>query len=56
MKTFKIRPFLFLLVFLSCLAKNGISQIQKPNILLINIDDLGWCDLGWSHETEIIAR
>lgn len=40
---------LFLLLFNSCkIGKKGISQaIEQPNIILINIDDLGWRDLGF---------
>ncbi|ANQ49525.1 sulfatase [Flammeovirga sp. MY04] len=35
------------LVFGFCLLSNASAQNDKPNILLINVDDLGWSDVGY---------
>lgn len=34
-------------LFFSCTHRNAEKEIQKPNILLINIDDMGWRDVGF---------
>lgn len=39
--------FAILLTVSSCNQKNEQLSIQKPNIILINIDDLGWRDVGF---------
>lgn len=41
-------PFLLILIFFSCTQKEKSSPdlIEKPNIILISADDLGWSDLG----------
>ncbi len=31
----------------SCTNKSAKKELQKPNILLINIDDMGWRDVGF---------
>jgi arylsulfatase A-like enzyme len=40
-----VRSFIFALFLFSVLTR-GYSQIDAPNIILINVDDLGWKDLG----------
>ena len=30
----------------SCNQKNKIENLEKPNIILISADDLGWSDIG----------
>ncbi len=49
MKKSKLTFFLLLLTLLStgCQARNEKNSIQKPNIILINIDDMGWRDVGF---------
>ncbi len=47
-----IKPFLFFLVliqgcFLQCTRNTSQSDHRAPNILLINIDDMGWRDVGF---------
>lgn len=47
-----ILTLLFSSFFISCQAKiikeNAEKQnTEKPNIILINIDDMGWCDVGF---------
>lgn len=46
---FSIRIFIFtsLFLFLGCSVKNKNGEHPKPNILLINIDDMGWRDVGF---------
>lgn len=39
--------FFSLLMTTQCVAKKEISNNEKPNILLINIDDMGWRDVGF---------
>lgn len=36
---------------LVCLALTSISSEAKPNIIYINVDDLGWADLGYQGST-----
>ncbi|SHO63059.1 sulfatase [Algoriphagus zhangzhouensis] len=36
----------FLLILFSCSQKEQIEE-RKPNVILINVDDLGWSDLGY---------
>lgn len=37
---------LFAFTLIGCSAKD--SNLNRPNVLLINVDDLGWADLGYS--------
>ena len=43
----KIAPFILLTGFLLSACNDDI-EIQKPNFVLINVDDLGWKDLGYT--------
>src|SRR5690606_37738536 len=36
----------FLLILFSCSQKEEIEE-RKPNVILVNVDDLGWSDLGF---------
>lgn len=48
MRLFKITYLLgFILIFVQCKSKNDAQEAIKPNILLINIDDMGWRDVGF---------
>ncbi|MEC3907565.1 sulfatase [Tamlana sp. 2201CG12-4] len=38
---------LFIFVFFFCYSCNVPAQNSKPNIILINIDDMGWRDVGF---------
>lgn len=38
---------LILISILSLISLHGYSQGEKPNIILINIDDMGWKDVGF---------
>lgn len=38
---------LILICILSLISLHGFSQEEKPNIILINIDDMGWKDVGF---------
>ena len=40
-----------LLAFVSCAGNPYRAPLQKPNIVLINVDDLGWKDLGFMEST-----
>jgi len=53
--------FLLILVFLPSVSCGRKSSKQKPNIVLILVDDMGWTDLGCYaeddfHETPRIDR
>lgn len=39
--------FCALISILGCIDKNPADPLTKPNILMINVDDLGWKDLGF---------
>jgi arylsulfatase A len=51
---------LFILLWLVGLASGGVAAAQKPNIVFILADDLGWADLGCYgadlHETPHLDR
>ncbi len=36
-----------ILILFMCNISNAYAQNQKPNVLLINVDDLGWKDVGF---------
>ena len=42
-----IMKYAFLLSLLICCSCTASSQKNKPNIVLINVDDLGWRDVGY---------
>lgn len=42
---------LLLLLFISCKTVQNEKTVKKPNILLINVDDLGWKDVGFMGST-----
>ena len=42
-----ITIFAALILLSSCTNKSTEKEVQKPNILLINIDDMGWRDVGF---------
>lgn len=42
----RARALLWLLLILGLLPLTAISASQKPNVVLILADDLGWTDLG----------
>ncbi|MEN8251668.1 MAG: sulfatase [Bacteroidota bacterium] len=48
---YRLHAVLYVLIFLSvavsCINTVKKETIQKPNILLINIDDMGWRDVGY---------
>jgi len=50
--------FIFLIILVACNGKENIGD--RPNILLINIDDLGWRDVGFMgsefYETPVIDK
>lgn len=52
--------FTLLGVFACTDKRNETKEVQKPNVLFINIDDLGWKDLGYMgndyHETPNIDK
>ncbi|MFV0565208.1 MAG: sulfatase [Flavobacteriaceae bacterium] len=51
-KLFSVLTFIF--VFISCkntAPKNSKNNTQKPNIVIILVDDLGWKDLGYTGST-----
>ncbi|MCK5730788.1 MAG: sulfatase-like hydrolase/transferase, partial [Draconibacterium sp.] len=39
--------FVSLILLFSCANNSSKNEVQKPNILLINIDDMGWRDVGF---------
>lgn len=39
--------FTLLVLLVSCTNNSTKKEVQKPNILLINIDDMGWRDVGF---------
>jgi arylsulfatase A-like enzyme len=49
----RIKKLIFILtaivVFTGC--SNGLQQIDKPNVILIVADDLGWMDVGYNGST-----
>ena len=36
-----------ILLFIGCKPAQKENTLKKPNIILINVDDLGWKDLGF---------
>lgn len=48
-----ISAFYLILSFTGCISQNSQSQntTKQPNIVLINVDDLGWKDLGFMGST-----
>ncbi|MEA1885776.1 MAG: sulfatase [Bacteroidota bacterium] len=54
-----LRIAIFSLLFAFCACKD-INDPEKPNILLINVDDLGWRDVGFMgsefYETPVIDK
>ncbi len=45
--TNRIVTLIFFVLFFSCSNSSTNSNVRKPNILLINIDDMGWRDVGF---------
>lgn len=40
-----------LILGVSCSSSDSSNQIRKPNVILINVDDMGWRDLGYMGST-----
>ena len=45
MRLIKILSLLFIIIQMSC-SVNGDEKVQKPNVLFIIVDDLGWTDIS----------
>lgn len=55
---YKFLHFIFLIILVACNGKENI--VDRPNILLINIDDMGWRDVGFMgsgfYETPVLDK
>ena len=46
MKTYFALLFLSVRIFCSCQTTNKVEQLQKPNVIFIMADDMGYADAG----------